>query len=159
GGGSFYDTLVDERGQTIAFSADAPFSPTTDPNYDPQSFLWRQRYGVSTLNATSAPGTITVHPAMSGDGRTVVFASNGDPLGTHADGNVELFLPKVATGATSQLTFTSGCDNGAPYIGGTGPAISRDGRRIVFTSSCDLAGSNPDQVTRPFLYDTLSPGV
>jgi len=81
-------------------------------------------------------------PAFSPDGKTVAFSSNRE------NGNYEIYLIDVDSGASQRLTNDSALD--------THPAFSQDGKRIAFVSDrsgsqqiwvMDLGGKNPVQLT------------
>ena len=95
--------------------------------------------GISQL--TDHPGNdgFSGAPAIDGAGTRVVFESSGDPVGTNADGNDELYLLDTNGAAgTSPLTDTTG---GSPIMA---PSLSADGTRIAFVSDRDLTGDNAD---------------
>lgn len=63
----------------------------------------------------------------------VVYQSNGNPVGTNADGNTEIFLWRSATGTTQQLTATTQGSN-------VSPRVSRDGAWVTFWSDAEFFG-------------------
>ena len=75
-------------------------------------------------------------PAISGDGSTIAFRSDAtNLLGAGSDTNSasDIFVYDRPTGQISRVSVTSG---GAPAEGAsTSPAISADGRSIVFAST------------------------
>src|ERR1044072_8237138 len=77
--------------------------------------------------------TRAVCPAMTGDARTVVFASREDLVGRNADRNSEIFLFDGVK--LDQLTTT-----GENFQ----PSISSDGRTVAFSSNGEIV-----------VYDTL----
>src|SRR6185295_13441094 len=95
----------------------------TDPAADFPSF--------AELGATRA-----VCPAVSGDGRIVVFASKEDLVGRNADRNSEIYLFDGVK--LRQLTETRLSD------GNFQASITSDGRTVAFSSNGDI-----------YLYDTL----
>ena len=92
-------------------------------------------------------------PAVSGDGKIVVFASNEDLVGRNADRNSEIF---VFDGATlKQLTQTEPAASVSRLSDGNfQPSITSDGRLVVFSSNRDLSGANSDHSYEIFLYNT-----
>jgi uncharacterized protein (TIGR03437 family) len=97
--------------------------------------------------------TRAVSPAISQDGSRVVFASNGDPLGTNSDGNSEIFLYDGAT--LLQLTDTLPGDLSQRLAEGNfNPSMTDDGSLIAFSSNRHLTHTNANNNLQIFLYDT-----
>jgi uncharacterized protein (TIGR03437 family) len=94
--------------------------------------------------------TRAVSPAMTTDGRVVVFASTEDLLGRNADRNSEIFLFDGAK--LQQLTDTKPADVTSRLSDGNfQPSVTADGRTIAFCSN-----RNPDLSYEIYLYDTLT---
>jgi hypothetical protein len=88
-------------------------------------------------------------PSLSKDGSKIVFATTADPLGTNGDGNFEIFLFERTGGGLTQLTDTTGGDTSFPLS----VAIDLEGRWVVFGSSADPTGGNPDGNVELFVID------
>ncbi len=73
------------------------------------------------------------HPAISGDGRYVAFASRAGNLVANDAGGWDVFVHDRRTGRTEQVSEAS---PGRPGDGNF-PAISADGRYVAFTSGAD----------------------
>ena len=121
----------------------ASFASTRDPlgtNADGgEEIFVRTRLGFEQITDTLLP-TAVGRSALSQDGRFVVFESAGDPLGTNADGNREIFRHDRLIDSTVQLTFTMApCEN-------RDPSVDETGSRVAFVSDCaDLdPGFNAD---------------
>ncbi|MEN8148907.1 MAG: hypothetical protein ABFS86_03740 [Planctomycetota bacterium] len=84
---------------------------------------------------------------ISGNGKVVVYSSDGDPLGTNVDGNEEIFVYDVKGSITTQITATADCESGSV-------STDKKGRRIAFLSDGDLRGDNPDRNVEIFMMDT-----
>ncbi|MGH7848670.1 MAG: TolB family protein, partial [Thermodesulfobacteriota bacterium] len=84
--------------------------------------------------------------ALSSDGTIVGLNSDTDPTGGNPDNNREIFLFDTDTMLFTQVTDSTGETN-------SGPSISSDGSRLVFTSNADLTGDNPDGNEEVFLFD------
>ena len=99
--------------------------------------------------------TRAVAPAISQDGSHIAFASHGDPLGTNADGNSEIFLYR--NHELLQITHTM-ADESADRItdGNFQPSISDDGRYVAFSSNRDLIGQNIDLNFEIFICDSTA---
>lgn len=101
---------------------------------------------------TSMANTRAVSPAVSGDGRNIVFVSTEDPLGQNADRNSEIFL--FAGSGLRQLTVTEpSADSTRLADGSFQPSITSDGKTVAFSSNRDFAGGNSGQGYQIFLYD------
>jgi Tol biopolymer transport system component len=72
----------------------------------------------------------SINPAISGDGRYVVFSSASSNFGADTNGNADVFLHDRQTGQTT-LIGVNAQDQEFP-LGTSHPTISRDGRRVVF---------------------------
>ncbi len=92
---------------------------------------------------------IAGNPRVNRDGRRVVYESQGNPVGQNPDGNREIMLYDRLDGRMTQLTQSSGFGNHAPQI-------SRAGDLVVFMSSNDLTGGNPDTDRQLFIADVAS---
>lgn len=77
---------------------------------------------------------------LSDDGRVLAFVSNGDYTGGNGDLGNEIFV-HTDNGGFEQIT-----DVPAPvaFDHAADPALSRNGRYLVFASSADHTGGNPD---------------
>lgn len=99
--------------------------------------------------------TRAVSPAMTTDGRIVVFASPEDLLGRNADRNSEIFM--FDGSKLQQLTDTKPADVTSRLSdGNVQPSVTADGRTIAFSSNRNLSGLNPDFSYEIYLYDTLT---
>jgi uncharacterized repeat protein (TIGR01451 family) len=87
---------------------------------------------------------VAAYPAISGDGRFVAFVSQADNL-VSKDNNVnaDVFVRDRLLGTTERVTVNSAGEEAD--IGGEGPAISADGRFVVFQSQAQnlVPGGNP----------------
>lgn len=95
---------------------------------------------------TDGAGLNSATAALSSDGSIVGLNSDTSPTGDNADGNREIFLFNTGADTFTQVTDTTGDGN-------SGPSISLDGTRLVFTSAADLTGDNPDGNREVFLFD------
>jgi len=99
---------------------------------------------VSATPAGVAGNGDSTQPAVSADGRFVVFRSTAtDLIAGHAgNGQPQIWIRDVSRGATALVTQT---EAGAPGNGASSdPAISGDGAQVAFTSLArDLVRGNP----------------
>ena len=106
----------------------------------------------STANLTRLTNTpeqaINLNPALSDDGRIVVFESSADLLGTGRASSFHAFRADRA-GDVPVLTD----------VGSTrevSPSLSSDGKVVVFASTEDLVAQNADRNSEIFLFDGSS---
>jgi subtilisin family serine protease len=147
-GNGMHDAMTDDIGRNVVFMADYPFQPGASQPYSPQVFIARRGAPVIQVTNLDPQGRTADEPAISGDGKTVIYRSDSSPTGQNADGNNEVFAYTIATQQVTQVTHTSGCDSG-----GGGLSISRDGNRIAMRSTCNFTGANLGGDTRPFVFD------
>jgi Tol biopolymer transport system component len=96
--------------------------------YNVASQFHRQRVdGTQDQVIGSTTTTYGLFADISAGGGVVTYESSANPVGTNADGNREIFLWTASTGATRQLTATTGRDNRSP-------SISRDGAFVYYWS-------------------------
>lgn len=136
-------------GKVVVFTSDADPLGTNDDGND-EVFLYTVSTGVFTqLTSTSAP-IQNSHPRIASSGKYVAWDSDADPVGSNADGNVEISRYSLATALTTQITNTTSGDNSRPVL-------SADGRFVAFEStSADLAGANADGQEEVYRVDTSS---
>jgi Tol biopolymer transport system component len=110
--------------------------------------------GIPALVAQLVGGGALFDSALSGDGGTVVYVSNDDPLGTNPTGGEQIFSVNSGTGVLTQITdlpdvalvFFSNFD------------ITDNGSEVVFSSSADFTGGNPGLLNHIFIAATDGSG-
>jgi Tol biopolymer transport system component len=126
--------------------------------------FWRDRHtGVTRLLSTTPAGEpangLSMTPAISADGETVVFSSSatnlvdGEKKGVHGLG---VYRIELASNKRSRVDVMS--DGGGHAGESASPTISGDGRYVAFASGADLTSgdrtSRPDQTRdRNGLFD------
>lgn len=98
----------------------------------------------------------STQPAISGDGTVVAFTSSGSGLvAGDTNGQSDVFVRNVATDQTERVSLTSG---GTQANGPSSePALSSDGRFVVFTSSAsDLVAGDTNAVADVFVRDRVA---
>jgi len=99
----------------------------------------------------SGPGHFSQSPAVSADGRRMVFES-------HVGGRSDLFVHDRATGITSPLTRTT--DGGMPDGSSYDPSLSGDGRYVAFRSvATNLVAGDTNQRSDVFVTDTATGAI
>lgn len=148
---------ISADGRYVAFSSHASNLVPGDTNGAQDVYLRdRQLASVAlvSLSGSGLPGNgRSAYPAISGDGRFVVFESNATNLVPN-DNNLEtdifVFDRNSSSMTRVNVTPAGGDANGPAYQ----PAISRDGRFISFFSyASNLAGSDSNQFEDVFIYD------
>jgi hypothetical protein len=130
--------------------------------------------GTNTNAAISRrdPGLVSVtpngpssSPAVSADGRYTAFVSLGNNLvpGQRDDNFAsDVFLYDRVTGSTTLVSHTNSSSTATANGASSGPAISADGRFVVFVSSAtELVPGQSDSNggTDVFLFDRLGGGI
>ncbi|WP_447973558.1 hypothetical protein [Nitrospira sp. Kam-Ns4a] len=135
--------LISRDGQTVAFVG---VHPPLDRRIRTGLYLWSRTTGaVRRLAQTpTADAGAFAQLVMAGDGTRLAFAGRFDLLGENPDRNIELFAFEVEAGLPRQLTHTHGCAS-------ANPALSADGRTLLFISNCRFDGLNPELHTDVFL--------
>ncbi len=132
---------VSTNGQWVAFASLADDLVPNDTNDLPDVFVQDLLAGTTTLvsvatNGGPALGGPSVNPAISADGRYVVFISSASNLvvGQGVTPNANVFRRNLQSGTTVLVSVSS---NGIDGANGdcSGPIISQDGRYVAFLSS------------------------
>lgn len=142
---AFDDASVSDDGRFTVFSSNADDLVPGDTNRAFDVFLRDSVTDVTTRISAGEEGGESRRsgdPSMSADGRYIAFASDASnlvPGDTNSTGDV--FLRDTVAGVTTRVSLTA---NGGQATWGSGkPAISPDGRYVVFESSGPLvAGVN-----------------
>jgi Tol biopolymer transport system component len=105
--------------------------------------LHRRTGTVRVLAVEADAGSTRRHtrtPAISADGRTVVFESTPRPRGPGERPITGIYLVRLASGAVEQVSVpaSTGAKRAGPLADSMTPAISADGRFVAFASTADL---------------------
>jgi len=97
-------------------------------------------------------------PSISGDGRYVAYWSSGNSMvaGMPPGSGREVFVYDRQTGTTALVSHAAGSATTPGNGGSNNPAISRDGKYVVFQSAANTlvtGGSDPNNLNDVFLYD------
>jgi hypothetical protein len=134
---------ISEDGSTVVWLATRA---KTGPNgtFVPVSQLFSMHTDGSGLTALTDFEHQVGDPSLTADGKTIVFSFTGNPTGENPDGNEEIFLIRRDGTGLVQLTRTTAAENVFPRLDPTG-------QWLVWESSADLTGKNPDGSTEIFL--------
>jgi len=135
---------VSVDGRFITFTSEADNLVAGDTNGLGDVFVRDLAAGTTVLASVSTNGGgadgVSTEPAISTDGRYVVFTSGADNLvANDTNGAVDVFIRDLQTGSNVLVSVNSsgtGSGNGASYS----PALSADNRFVLFRSKAtDLA--------------------
>jgi Tol biopolymer transport system component len=134
-----HDPSMSADGRYVAFDSVASNLVPGDANGNEDVFVRDQQTGTTSLVSLSSTGAQAnsgaYEPAISGDGRYVVFtsyASNLVPSDTNATADV--FVRDRQTGTTSRVSVSSTGAQGNLQSFSGAAAISADGRYVAFES-------------------------
>jgi Tol biopolymer transport system component len=147
-----YYARLDATGTWVSFTGNANINGgNPENNYE----AWRMKIdGTNLVQITSSPTFNTFRSDISGDGTKVLFTYTGNPLGTNADGNQEVFLYQPgAAPPLRQLTVTT--KGNQAYA-----RFSRDGHYVFFQSDSELFEDDPDHTFRAlYRYDLTTSSI
>ncbi|HEX3126152.1 MAG TPA: hypothetical protein VH394_02385 [Thermoanaerobaculia bacterium] len=156
-------------GRYVAFgcSADDLVAGQDDANFEQDVFLYDRVAGTTVLVSRKAGTATTVgdwlsgEPDLSADGRWVAFTSYSTNLiagGTDANGQPDVFLFDRDSGQTLVVSRAAGTAATSANQYSYQPALSADGRYVVFTSQAGnlVAGQNGPQARNVFLFDRVT---
>lgn len=135
---------INATGTRLAFYS---YSGIADEN--PENNLEIVLYDTPTRRFTQITHSVSganVQPCLNGDGTIVAFISTANLTHRNRDGNFEVFVYNVVTKDLIQVTNSRTGSN-------EDPKIDAAGTRIVFHSTADLTGENPDGNSEIFLCD------
>jgi len=145
-GGYSYNASISADGRYVAFTSGAKNLVGGDTNGAEDVFIKDLSTGIVTRVSTSSSGAqgnagenwYGSHDAqISADGRFVVFASHSTNLVAGDDnGAVDIFVKNLATGEI--VCASKDIHGDFAYYDAGSPAISADGRFVIFESSKDL---------------------
>jgi Tol biopolymer transport system component len=144
-------------GQTVAFTSKAT-NLTAGVAKATTNIYAKSGDGPLILVSSGVGGAATdgssYQPAVSGNGRFVVFTSNADNLIAGDDnGKPDIFERDLSTGAIRRVSVGAG---GAQADGpSSNPAVSGDGRFVTFASTAsNLVGHQAKPAEEVYVYDT-----
>ena len=127
--GVSWDPTISADGRYIAFSSTASNLTSIDSNGSARDVFVQDRQTGQTSNLTDGGNGASTDPVISKDGQWLAFVTRANNLptnGTDTNGEQpDIVLANLATGALTLVT--AGADAGSSV-----PALSRDGRHLVF---------------------------
>jgi len=132
---------ISADGRYVAFSSDADNLVAGDTNEEEDIFVRDRLTGETTRVSIASDGTEanrwSREPAISGDGRYVVFESSANNLvpGDTEEFSDDIFLHDRQTGETTRMSVAA--DGTEGNGSSSSPAISADGRYVAFESFAD----------------------
>lgn len=157
------EASISADGRFVAFTSYATNLVASDTNAFRDIFVRDMVAGTTTRVSVSSAGVqalgFSEYPAISGNGRYVVFQSSALNLVTPDEGHSDIFLHDNVTGSTTRASTTSGGAqaNGASIV----PTINSDGRFVAFESystNLDVGDNNgkEDIFVRDLLFGETS---
>lgn len=150
-------------GRYVAYFSAASNLVAGDRNGLDDIFLYDRRRGRTLRLSTAAgggdPNGPSRHPALSADGRIVVFQSQATNLiaaaGPALPGVDQIYALDRESGAVELVSRSGARDSGAPGNGpSAAPVLSADGRFVAFVSAADnLVPGDGNQAADTFVHD------
>jgi Tol biopolymer transport system component len=147
-------------GRFVAFYSDATNLVAGDTNRARDVFVYDRQTGETTRVSVGAGGEEangdSFAPAISGDGRYVVFSSSASNLVPGDTNNADdIFLRDRVANATTRISV--GLGGAEPNAGSYSPAISADGNVVAYASDAtNLVPGDLNQVRDVFVFDRPS---
>jgi Tol biopolymer transport system component len=148
-------------GRILAFETIAPDLPPTGATR--RRVIVRDRASGIMRTLVSAGGTEpdggAGEPAVSGDGRVVVFTSDATNLVSEPDANgrqTDIYAWQLDNGQITRISV--GSDGAQPLVGSShSPRVSRDGAVVAFVSTARLAPADANTVADVYVRDLRHP--
>ena len=157
GNGDSRTCALSADGQCVAFVSEASNLALGDGNGWTDVFVHDRTTGRTTRVSVSSTGqeghAESVTPALSGDGRLVVFQSDASELVPgDTNGFADIFLHDRSTGTTTRVSV--GAHDNQASLPCVEPAISADGSTVAFQSyATDLGGGQSIGIQDVFVRD------
>lgn len=155
--GYSWQPSVSDDGRSVAFYSTASNLVAGDRGDSEDVFVHDRQTRQTVRASEAADGTpangYSVQPAMSGDGRYVAFVSAATNL-VPGDTNrrIDVFVKELATGRVERVSV--GADGAQANGGSYNPALSRDGRYVIFESfASNLVRGDTNRSFDVFVHD------
>jgi Tol biopolymer transport system component len=152
---------VSGDGRFVAFESSATNLVAGDTNGWPDIFVRDRVAGTTTRVSVATDGREAdapcISPALSLDGRFVVFATHATLEAPDNNGRLDLYLHDRSDGSTIRVTNgVVGASNGDSDL----PSISGDGRFVLFSSGApNLVAGDTNGVADVFVFERLSRAI
>ena len=149
--------IISGNGSAVVFVSNATTLVADDTNNATDIFVRDMRQNITTRVSVNSAGEqangLSLNPAISHDGRYVVFESNASNLVADDTNNTtDVFLHDRVTGTTERISYTS--EFGQTNYDSHSPAISADGRYIAYFSYANnLVAADTNNSDDIFVYD------
>ncbi len=124
-------------GGRLAFTSNHDFTGE-NPTHSYEAFVLDTGTGIVS-QLTSYPDDATYRVVLSADGTRFAYP-------VYANNKTDLYLGEIASGSTDLVTSVD------DYVT---PQLNADGTRIMFTTSLDLTGENPDQSREVYMVRSV----
>ena len=144
-------------GRFVAFYSDATNLVADDTNRARDIFVYDRQTGETTRVSVASEGTEansdSFAPAISRDGRYVVFASSASNLVSGDTNNAnDIFVHDRVANTTTRISI--GVGGAQPNASSYEPAVSADGTVVAYTSDAtNLVSGDTNAVRDVFVYD------
>ena len=160
GNAASYAPAISADGRIVAFVSDARTLVEGDTNRVADIFVRDQATGVTTRVSVASDGTQangdSDKPALSADGRYVVFQSRASNLVAGDTNDLsDVFVHDRVTGQTTRVSVAS--DGSQGNNSSLNPSISADGRYVAFASDAgNLVAGDTNGVRDVFVRDRVA---
>lgn len=152
---------ISADGRYVAFTSAATNLVAGDTNGAIDVFVHDRQTGQTTRISVASDGAqangVSFFPAISADGRYIVFLSDATNLvAGDANGVIDVFVHDRQTGQTTRVSVASDGSqaNGASNVHPSIPGISADGRFVTFASlATNLASNDTNGHADIFVHD------
>ena len=155
--GFSFAPAISADGRYVAFQSSADNLVINDTNNVNDIFVYDRQAGTTERVSVATGGTesndSSSDPAISADGRYVAFVSGATNLvGSDTNGANDIFVHDRQAGTTERVSVASNGDEADSFS--FNPAISADGRYVVFGSSAtNLFSGDTNAVPDIFVHD------
>ena len=146
---SDFPLAISSDGRFVAFNSDATNLVANDTNEATDVFVHDNQTGATERVSIASDGTqsnsSSYHPSISANGQFVTFTSSGDNLVSGDTNNsADVFVRDRSANTTTRVSVNSSGEQADK--GGGSPAISGDGRFVVFLSDSENLAPGADVV-------------
>ena len=151
-----YDSLISADGRFVVFQSEAGNLVANDFNGQYDIFRRDLQAGVTALvsvgTSGNSAGGLGLSPAVSGDGRYVVWSSNAaNVIVGDTNGTWDIFLRDMSSGVTTRISLNG---NGSQaLLRSDQPRITPDGRYVTFESDADLIAADTNGLKDCYEFD------